>query len=201
MAHHVIQLMQMLNARLHFIVLLLAGHEMNAFRVELAQRLAKGIHLIVFATQSNHQHRPRIRVTHHVLQHGAGIDVIVAKLRAAVGVAEEENAVSSFGIKSLFQETVLDLPRNAVDTADGRQNPQLIAHADISVGTAVNLHIAIRRLYFRSLKIGLITVLIQIAEVSPGIVGMNMLTRRDVHQRMADRQTIFDDVLPLRNIA
>ncbi len=44
LTHHFIQLMQMLNPRLHFIVLMLANHKVHALRVKLAQRLAKGLH-------------------------------------------------------------------------------------------------------------------------------------------------------------
>ena len=79
-AHHLVQLVQMLQARLHFVILVLTHHKMHALRVKLAQRVAEGVYLVVLAAQANHQHRARVRVAHHVLQHGAGIDVVVAQL-------------------------------------------------------------------------------------------------------------------------
>ena len=70
----------MLQPGFHFIILMLADHKVDAVRVELAQRFAKCINLIVFAAQADHQHRPRVRMAHHVLQHGTGVDVIVTEL-------------------------------------------------------------------------------------------------------------------------
>lgn len=40
-AHHAIQLMQMRDPGLDFIILLLADHEMNAFRIDIAQRFTE----------------------------------------------------------------------------------------------------------------------------------------------------------------
>ena len=200
-AHHVVQLMEMFYPRLHFVFLMLADHEVHAFRIELAQRFAEGIHLVVFTTKPHHQHRPRVRVTHHVLQHGAGVDVIVTQLRAAVGVAEKMNAIDAFSIVGLFQEAGLHLTRHGVNAADGRQDPQFVTHPDIAVGTTVDLHIAICRLYLRFLKVGLIAIFIQIAQIGARIVSMDMFTRRNIRQSMANRQAIFNDVLTLSNIA
>ena len=147
-AHHLIKLVKLFNARFHFVILMLAHHKMHALRIELAQRVAEGVHLIVLAAQANHQHRARVRVTHHVLQHGAGVNVVVTELGTAVGVAEQMHAVSPFGVVGLFQEARLDLARNSVDAADGREDPQLVADPHVAAGATVDLHLTIRRLTF-----------------------------------------------------
>ena len=193
--------MQMRNPRFHFIVLVLANHKVHTLRVKLAQRFAKGIHLVVFTAKANHQYRPGVRVTNHILQHGASVDVVIPKLRAAIGVAEEMHAVDPFGVVGLFQEAILHLTGHGVDATYCRQDPQFITHANIAVGTTVDLDITIRRLRFRFLKVGLIAILIQIAQIGTRVMSMNMLARRDISQSMADRQAIFHDVLTLRNIA
>ena len=115
--------MKMLNSRFHFIFLMLANHEVHAFRVKIPQRFTEGINLVVLAAKTNHQHRPGIRVADHVLQHGTGVDMVISQLRAAVGVAEKEDAVGAFRVVGLFQETILDLPGDAVNTAHVRQDP------------------------------------------------------------------------------
>ncbi|CCJ77925.1 hypothetical protein BN135_2989 [Cronobacter muytjensii 530] len=199
MTHRLIQRVEMLKARLHFIVLVLANHKMHARRVESAQRVAKRVHLIVLTAQTNHQHRPGIRVTHHVLQHGAGIDVVVAKLRTAIGMAEEKYAVDVFGVVCFFKETVLDLPRDAVDAAHGRQDPEFVANAHFAACAAVDLHLAVAHLLAGVGRFGLIAILVQIAEIGAGIMGVNMFAWRDIRQRMAYRQAIFNDVLSLRD--
>lgn len=89
-------------------------------------------------------------------------------------MAEEEHAVSTFGVVGLFQETVLDLPRDAVNTAHGWQDPQLIAHPDIAVSATIDLHFTICRLRRQILKIRLIAILIQIAQIRARIVGVNV---------------------------
>jgi hypothetical protein len=45
----------------------------------------------------------------------------------------------------------------------------------------------------------LIAVLVQIAQIGAGIVGMNIFTRRNIRQRMTDGQTVLHHVLPFRN--
>ncbi|MNT30490.1 hypothetical protein D3C72_1662870 [compost metagenome] len=128
------------------------------------------------------------------MQHGTRVDVVVPQLRAAVGVAEQEHAVGAFGIVRLFQKTVLNLTRNPVHAADGWQDPQFVADPDFSAGATVDLDVTICPLPLFSLKIRLIAVLVQIAEIGAGIVGMNMFTRRNIRQRMTDRQTILHHV-------
>ncbi|MOA62588.1 hypothetical protein D3C78_1880570 [compost metagenome] len=59
---------------------MLTHHKVHAVRVEISQRFAEGIDLVVLAAKANYQHRTRIGVAHHVLQHGAGVDVVVAEL-------------------------------------------------------------------------------------------------------------------------
>ena len=80
MTHHVIQLMQLLKPRFHFVILMLTHHKVDAVRVKITQRFAESIDLVILTAEANHQHRTRIGVAHHVLQHGAGVDVVVAEL-------------------------------------------------------------------------------------------------------------------------
>ena len=72
-------------------------------------------------------------------------------------------AVNIFRVIRLFQESILHLTRHGVDAADGRQDPQLVAHADFAVGATINLDIAIRRLRGGFDKIRLIAVRVEIA--------------------------------------
>ncbi|BDY97637.1 hypothetical protein MUTS15_62940 [Escherichia coli] len=68
----------------------------------------------------------------------------------------------------------MDLPRDAVDTAHGWQDPQLITHPDITVSATIDLHFTICRLRRQILKIRLIAILIQIAQIRARIVGVNV---------------------------
>ena len=110
----------MRHSRLHFIVLMLTNHKVHALRIILAQRFAKGLHLVVFTAKAHHQHRPGVRMANHILQHGAGIEVIVPELRAAIGMAEEMHPIDVLRAVCLFQKTVLHLAGHGVDAADGR---------------------------------------------------------------------------------
>ena len=112
-------------------------------------------------------------------------------------MAEEEHAVSTFGVVGLFQKTVLDLPRDAVDTAHGWQDPQLITHPDIAVSATIDLHFTICRLRG---QIRLIAILIQIAQIRARIVGVNVNTCRNIRQCITNRQAIFDDIGPFCDI-
>ncbi|MNO02105.1 hypothetical protein D3C81_2224150 [compost metagenome] len=72
--------MQMCQSVGNFIILLLADHKAHTLLIIFTQRSAEGIHLVVFTAQAYHQHRPGIGVTHHILQHGAGILMILSEL-------------------------------------------------------------------------------------------------------------------------
>ncbi len=122
--------------------------------------------------------------------------MIVPKLRAAIGVAEEMYPIDILSAIRLFQETVLHLSGHGVDAADGRQDPQFIAHADVTVGATINLYFAIRRLWRLGNRVRLIAIRVKVAEIGARIVRMNMLARRDIRQRMANRQPVLNDVFP-----
>ncbi len=127
--------------------------------------------------------------------------MVVTQLRAAVGVTEKMNAVDTLGVVGLFQETGLHLTRHRIDATYCRQDPQLVAHPNITVRAAINLHVAIGCLSNFRLKIRLVAIRVQIAQIRARVVSMNVLTRSDINQRMANWQTIFNDVFALRNIA
>ena len=111
------------------------------------------------------------------------------------------HAVDSFGVVSLFQKTVLHLARHRVNAAYRWQDPQFVTHPNVTVRAAINLHIAIGRLRDFGLEIRLVAIRIQVAQICARVMGMNMLTRRNIHQRMANWQTVFNDVFAFRNIA
>ena len=125
--------------------------------------------------------------------------MVVTQLGASIGVTEQMHTVGAFSIISLFQETRLNLTRDPVHAADSREDPQLIADPHLAAGAAVNLYLTIGRLSFFWLEVRLIAVLVQIAEIGAGIVGMNVFTRRNIRQRMTDGQTVLHHVLPFRD--
>jgi hypothetical protein len=90
-------------------------------------------------------------------------------------VTEQEDAIGAFRFVGLFQKPVLNLTGDTVDTADGRQDPQFIAHPDLTVSTTIELHVAVGRLRRRPGKIRLIAIRVKVAQVGARIVGMNML--------------------------
>ena len=59
----------------------------------------------------------------------------------------------------------------------------VIADPHPRAGAAVDLYLTIGRLSFFWLEVRLIAVLVQIAEIGAGIVGMNVFTRRNIRQR------------------
>ena len=111
------------------------------------------------------------------------------------------HAVDTVSVIRFFQETVLHLARHGVDAAYGWQDPQFITHPNVTVRATINLHIAIGRLRDFRLEIRLVAIRVQVAQIGARVMSMNMLTRRNVRQRMADWQTVFNDVFAFRNIA
>ncbi|SUI44814.1 Uncharacterised protein [Serratia marcescens] len=122
--------------------------------------------------------------------------MILPQLRAAERMAEQVNAVDPVRLR-LLQKALLDLTGDAVDAADGRHDPQLVADPHFAAGPSVQLHLAIRRLRRQRRELRLVTVAVQIAQVGFDVLRMNVLPRRNGRERMADRLAVFDDVFAL----
>ncbi len=115
-------------------------------------------------------------------------------------MAEEEHAVVTVSVVGLFPETILDLPRDSVDTAHGWQDPQLVTHPDIAVSATIDLHFTSCRLRRQILKIRLIAIRIQSAQIRARSGGVDVFPRRNIRQCITNRQAIFDDIGPLCDI-
>ncbi|MOA15693.1 hypothetical protein D3C78_1358630 [compost metagenome] len=121
--------------------------------------------------------------------------MILTQLRTTKRMTEQMHTVNPLRILSFLQKTLLDLPGNAVDAANGRHDPQFIADPHLPTDTAVKLHLTIRSLWWQRRESGLILIAVEIAQVGFGILRVNMFTRRYGFQRMTNRQAVFDDGL------
>ncbi|MOA49749.1 hypothetical protein D3C78_1726680 [compost metagenome] len=72
--------------------------------------------------------------------------MILPQLGAAKRMTEQVHAVDPLRILGFLEETLLDLSGNAVDTANGRYDPQLVADPYFPTATAIKLHFPIRSL-------------------------------------------------------
>ena len=82
------QLAQQSQPVLDLVIVLLAHHEAHTGGIDRAQGLPEGGDLVVLAAQPHYQN-PRVGVVHQVLQQGAGVEVVLTELGAAVLVAEQ----------------------------------------------------------------------------------------------------------------
>ena len=136
-------------------------------------------------------------MAHHILQHGAGILMILTQLRTAKGMAKQKRAVGARRVVGLFQKALQNLTRDAVDAAYGRQDPQLVADPDVAIGAAIDLHLAIARLRRHLDKLRPVVVLVQIAQVGARVAGVDHLACGDRLRGVGDRQPILDHQLAL----
>ena len=91
-------------------------------------------------------------------------------------MGKQMHAVDARRVIGLFQKTVDHLFGDAVNAAHGRQNPQLITDAHIAIAAAEHLHFTVSGLCRQRGEIGLIAVLIHIAQIGAGVVGMQDFT-------------------------
>ena len=106
--------------------------------------------------------------------------VVRAELRAAVGMREGEAAA---GGGEAFAE--------AVDAADGGDDPDVVADADAAVGVAVG-HDRGRGLAGEVGEVRLVAVLQHIAKVGGEVVDMDMFAGGDVARGVSDRHAVLD---------
>ena len=109
--------------------------------------------------------------------------MVGAELGAAVGVREGESAA---GGGEAFAE--------AVDAADGGDDPDVVADADAAVGVAVG-HDLGRGLAGEVGEVRLVAVLQHVAEVGGEVVDVDVLAGGDVARGVSNRHAVLDDGL------
>ena len=125
------------------------------------------------------------------------MELVVAELGAAVGMAVGVNAVDAFRLKLLG--CLFDGPGDAVDTANCRDNPYFVADACRAVGTLVaEKFVGLVRRQFPAVGFfRLVGVMEQVAELALHVVRVDPGPSGNVFLGRADGKAVFDDVLPL----
>ena len=119
--------------------------------------------------------------------------VVLAHLRAAVGVRQRETAAR-------LRETLGE----AVHAADERNDPDVVANTDAPVGMAVAEESLLRldRLPSGDRRlVGLVAVLEHFAEVRLHVVDVNVLALLYGARGVSDGHPVLDDVLALGDVA
>ena len=138
---------------------------------------------------------------HHVAEYLLRVLVVVAELRASVVVGEGEDAVDSFSA-GLGVEAVYDLLCDSVDASYGRDYPQFVAYAGLSVRAQITFKSAFSAfadafLHGTTLDAGIVELSF---EVGLYVVVVKKRSLSDVVAGMADREAVFDDVFILLDV-
>ena len=170
----------------------MAGQELDAggvIRPKLGQKLVAGQ---VFAAERKHQYAAGVRVAGQRRKQFAGLGVVGPGLGAAVRVRKGVQPFDAAGDK------ILIVPRqrlgDIVDTADSRDDPELIADGRTAVRPA-EAHKALRRNGGQWVQVGGVGVFNLARKVGFEVVGVHPAAGGDVGRRVADREAVFDDVL------
>ena len=152
--------------------------------------------LQVLAAQMEHEDGSGVGVADQCGQQLAGLSVVMAGLAAAEGVGEGVQTLDAAGDEVLIVRH--DLLGDVVDTADGGDDPDLVADGSAAV-LAAEAHKGLRgRLGQRSqIGGGVVAVLHLTGKVGVDVVGVHPSARLGVGGGVADGEAILDDVLAL----
>ena len=148
---------------------------------------------VVLAAKRDDKNAARIRVVAELREHVRRRLVVLAHLRAAVGVRQREPAAR-------LREALCE----AVHAADERNDPDVVANTDATVGMSVAEESLLRLDSLPAVDRGfvrLVFVLEDFAEVRLHVMDVNVLALRDRLCRVADRHAVLDDVLALGDVA
>ena len=176
------------------VVHVLAGQELHAVVVILAQLFHELVVLQVLAAQMQHQNGSGIGVADQSGQQLAGLRMVMTGLAAAEGVGEGVEALNGTGDEVLIVGH--HLLGDVVDTADGGDDPDLVADGGAAILAAeahegLGLHLGQRG----QIGGGVIAVFYLTGEVGVDIVGVHPGTRLSVGGGVADGEAVLDDVL------
>ena len=162
--------------------------------VILAQLFDELVVLQVLAAQMEHEDRSGVRVADQRSQQLAGLGMVVAGLAAAKRMGESVQALDAAGDEVLVIGD--HLLGDVVDTADGGDDPDLVADGSAAV-LAAEAHKGLRgRLGQRSqIRRGVVAVLHLTGQVGVDVVGVHPGARLGICGGMADGEAVLDDVL------
>ena len=172
----------------------LAGQELDAVVVIIAQLGQELLVGQVLAAEGKHQNSGSIGVAHQRSQQFAGLCMVMAGLAAAEGMGEGIQALDGTGDQILV--ICHHLFGNVVDTAHGGDDPDLVADGGAAVLAAeahegLRLHLGQRG----QIRGGVVAVLHLTGQVGVHIVGVHPGTRLGVSGGMTDGEAVLDDVL------
>ena len=188
------QLLQDVAGGGELVVHVLAGQELHAVVVILAQLCEELLMGQVLAAQRQHQNGSGIGVADQSGQQLAGLRMVMTGLAAAEGVGEGVEALDGAGDEVLIVGH--HLLGDVVDTADGGDDPDLVADGGAAILAAeahegLGLHLGQRG----QIGGGVIAVFHLTGEVGVDIVGVHPGTRLGVGGGVADGEAVLDDVL------
>ncbi len=135
---------------------------------------------------------------HHGGQELLGVGVVLAQLAAAVGMHEAVDAVHPVAV-GFLRQALQGLGR-AVDTADGVDNPHLVADADLAVLPAV-AHEGGFPVQGQLAGYRLVGVVQHAGQVGFDVMGVHPHPRVDGRRGVADGEGVLDDVGPFGDLA
>ena len=164
--------------------------EFDALVVPLAKNRFKNVDIVIFASETEHEHAACVWVVDHSAKDVLRCGLVVAQLGAAEGVRE------IFCARKLCQ-----LFGDLIYTADGVDDPDIVSDTDLTVlaDVAHKGEVAVG-LFVVALCI-LIGVIKLARKVGLDVVGVDVLARLDILGRVTDRLTVFYYVLAVFDIA
>ena len=134
---------------------------------------------------------------HHIRKNVAGVFMVISKLGAAVIVREGHHLFYRRVFMKFFFELLLNALRDSVDTPDRRYDPEFVSDTGTAVFSSVAFETSLFRGFRHFRKIGLIRILQQTFKICLEIRMVYQSAFLYGRQQMADRETVFNDVLPL----
>ena len=204
LAHELPKLAQNLHACLDLIAIdLLGDQQTDALVVIVSEGFHERLGLVVLTPQSQYEYGTGIGVQTDVAQHTAGVLVVTAELGAAVVVVPRKDLRFKIGDLrfNFFAELLGKAFGDAVDTADGGYDPELVADTHITVLAAVATESDVLMGYGEGFAYWLVGVFEGARKVGLEVVLVHPLACTEVGDGMSDGVAILDDILTLAHIA
>ena len=188
--------MEQLRSGLELILDILTGQEFHTIRIVLAELLQELLVGQVLAAEGKHQHGACIRMTYEICEQLTGGRMIMTGLGAA-----ERMRIGIETLDAALHDVLIHLHkmlRHIIDTAHGRDDPDLISRADLTVRT----HEALEGLDRHGLLLRhrrLVGILHLAGQIRLHIVGMHPLTRLHILGGVTDGNAVLDDLALCRD--
>jgi hypothetical protein len=175
---------------------------MRPIRLQVREQMLEPFHCVILTSKTYNKYCPSIWVQRQISENPPSRLLVFTKLRTTIRMSQRMDTVDTATCKFTVRPMCESL-RQLIHTTDSRNNPNLIAHADLTVSPTIRLDCN-RLLFLHRRNVNIVWVIMVLDSLALSrheIVHVDVTPGSDRALRPANRKPVFDNRLSRRDVA